>query len=37
MKHKHWLTSAFGFNPKTMTVKKEILGGLTTFLSMAYT
>lgn len=37
MKHKHWLTSAFGFNPKTMTVKKEILGGLTTFLTMAYT
>ena len=36
MKHKHWLTVVFGFDPKTMTVKKEILGGLTTFLMMAY-
>ena len=36
MKQKHWLTVVFGFDPKTMTVKKEILGGLTTFLMMAY-
>lgn len=36
MKHKRWLTVVFGFDPKTMTVKKEILGGLTTFLMMAY-
>ena len=36
MKHKHGLTVVFGFDPKTMTVKKEILGGLTTFLMMAY-
>ena len=36
MKKDNWLTSAFGFDPKTMTVKKEILGGLTTFLTMAY-
>lgn len=26
----------FDFNPKTMTVRKEILAGLTTFLTMAY-
>lgn len=26
----------FGFDPKTMTVKKEIIGGITTFLTMAY-
>lgn len=26
----------FGFNPATMTLKKEIIGGITTFLTMAY-
>lgn len=36
MKYKHWLTLVFGFDPQTMTVAKEILGGLTTFLTMAY-
>jgi len=30
------LKKLFGFDPQTMTVKKEILGGLTTFLTMAY-
>lgn len=30
------LKKVFGFDPKTMTVKKEVLGGLTTFLTMAY-
>lgn len=30
------LTKLFGFNPKTMTLKKEIMGGITTFLTMAY-
>ena len=26
----------FGFNPATMTLRKEVIGGLTTFLTMAY-
>lgn len=30
------LTKLFGFDPKTMTLKKEIMGGVTTFLTMAY-
>ncbi len=30
------LKKLFGFDPQTMTVKKEILGGITTFLTMAY-
>lgn len=30
------LTKLFGFDPQTMTIKKEILGGITTFLTMAY-
>lgn len=28
--------SLLGFDPKTMTVKKEVIGGITTFLTMAY-
>lgn len=30
------LQKLFGFNPKTMTLKKEVMGGITTFLTMAY-
>lgn len=30
------LHKLFGFDPKTMTLKKEIMGGITTFLTMAY-
>lgn len=30
------LSKLFGFNPDTMSVKKEIIGGITTFLTMAY-
>ena len=30
------LQKLFGFDPSTMTVKKEIIGGITTFLTMAY-
>lgn len=30
------LTKLFGFDAKTMTVRKEIIGGITTFLTMAY-
>ena len=30
------LQKLFGFDPKTMTLKKEIMGGITTFLTMAY-
>jgi len=30
------LEKIFGFDPKTMTVRKEIIGGITTFLTMAY-
>ncbi|MBQ0068735.1 MAG: NCS2 family permease, partial [Bacteroidales bacterium] len=30
------LTKIFGFDPKTMTLKKEVMGGITTFLTMAY-
>lgn len=30
------LKKLFGFDPKTMTLKKEIMGGITTFLTMAY-
>ena len=31
-----WLNRLFGFEASTMTVKKEIIGGLTTFFTMAY-
>ncbi len=30
------LTKLLGFDPKTSTVKKEVIGGITTFLTMAY-
>ena len=30
------LQKLFGFDPKTMSVRKEVLGGITTFLTMAY-
>ena len=30
------LTKLFGFDSKTMTIKKEVMGGITTFLTMAY-
>lgn len=30
------LQKIFGFDPQTMTVKKEIIAGITTFLTMAY-
>lgn len=30
------LYKVFGFDAKTMTLKKEVLGGITTFLTMAY-
>jgi len=30
------LSKLFGFDSKTMTMKKEIMGGITTFLTMAY-
>jgi len=30
------LQKLFGFDPKTMTMKKEIMGGITSFLTMAY-
>ena len=30
------LQKLFGFNKETMTTKKEIMGGITTFLTMAY-
>ena len=30
------LQKLFGFDPQTMTVKKEVIGGITTFLTMAY-
>lgn len=30
------LQKLFGFNPNTMTLKKEVMGGITTFLTMAY-
>lgn len=30
------LNRLFGFDPKTMVLKKEIIGGITTFLTMAY-
>lgn len=30
------LQKIFGFDPKTMTLKKEVMGGITTFLTMAY-
>lgn len=30
------LEKLFGFNKETMTIKKEVLGGITTFLTMAY-
>ena len=30
------LQKIFGFDPRTMTVKKEIIAGITTFLTMAY-
>lgn len=31
-----WLNRLFGFDASTMTVKKEFIGGLTTFFTMAY-
>ena len=31
-----WLNRLFGFDASTMTVRKEIIGGLTTFFTMAY-
>lgn len=31
-----WLNRLFGFDASTMTVKKEIIGGLATFFTMAY-
>lgn len=31
-----WLQSLFGFNPRTMSARKEVLGGLTSFFTMAY-
>lgn len=30
------LTKIFGFDPQTMSIKKEVVGGITTFLTMAY-
>jgi len=30
------LIKLFGFNSETMTIKKEVIGGITTFLTMAY-
>ena len=33
---KTMLQKIFGFDPKTMTVKREVLAGITTFLTMAY-
>ncbi len=30
------LQKLFGFDPKTMNVKTEVLAGITTFLTMAY-
>ncbi len=30
------LQRIFGFNKETMTIKKELMGGMTTFLTMAY-
>lgn len=30
------LTKLFGFDPAKMTVRKEVLAGITTFLTMAY-
>lgn len=30
------LQKIFGFDPKNMTLKKEVMGGITTFLTMAY-
>ena len=30
------LQKLFGFDPSTMTLRKEVMGGITTFLTMAY-
>ena len=30
------LEKLFGFKKETMTLKKEVMGGITTFLTMAY-
>lgn len=30
------LSKLFGFDPKNMTIRKEVMGGITTFLTMAY-
>lgn len=30
------ITKLFGFNPNSMNIKKEILGGITSFMTMAY-
>ena len=29
------LEKLFGFDPSTMTLRKEVIGGITTFLTMA--
>ena len=31
------LEKLFGFDSSTMTLRKEVIGGITTFLTMAYT
>ena len=30
------LEKLFGFDPSKMTLRKEVIGGITTFLTMAY-
>ena len=30
------LQKIFGFDPTTMAIRKEVIGGITTFLTMAY-
>lgn len=30
------LMSLFGFDPETMTIRKEVIGGITTFLTISY-
>ncbi len=34
--HNQMLQRLFGFDPLTMSIKKEVMGGITTFLTMAY-
>ena len=36
MKNMNKLTKLFGFDPKTTTVRTEVLAGITTFLTMSY-